>query len=627
VRRTSMRRMRSMALMALAVALMASPARGAVKDPTVLTVERPAPVVWGDRATVTAHLRLQSGAPLGDRHVDLHIAGDVAGGRTDAAGTATFDLKTPVNPGTYYFQVTFNGTTTLLPSQAGGTLTVQPRLFTIRTVPSNPGLSFNLNGTVFVSDADGVARVQVSPTFDASLRPQAADKQVAPGVEERFARWRTHNGDIYATYEMYYQIRLAFVDLAGHPVDPGRVTKVDLKSAIGSQMSVPADSPFTVLGQRVVPLAGELQAKEVTYAAEDVVVDGASVIHVAQQRFTPSTQRVWTITLLFYSAHISVRDALFGFPIDTNVAVTYPDGRVVGMPAKDGELTLTALARGDYRVVAQGWGISFSWPVALSRDQQVELKFISYLDIGVATGLLLIVVLGLMLAGRPGMGQALRGIAWRRGAPVATAAVNRTAELVGAVARGPRVVRTMASGIFPPGSAQTRVAHVPTPVAPSAESSGAVKAPRVPRAQATRVRRPEAPEAPTDKATKVPAAQAIRDPRAQATRVQGADAPEAPMDKATKVPAAQAIRVPRAQATRVRRDKATKVPAAQAIRVPRAEPIRVPRVYVVRAGDTLRSIAATMLGDENAWPEILHANGDVVFDPDRILPGTRLRIR
>jgi nucleoid-associated protein YgaU len=99
------------------------------------------------------------------------------------------------------------------------------------------------------------------------------------------------------------------------------------------------------------------------------------------------------------------------------------------------------------------------------------------------------------------------------------------------------------------------------------------------------------------------------------------------MDKATKVPAAQAIRVPRAQATRVRRDKATKVPAAQAIRVPRAEPIRVPRVYVVRAGDTLRSIAATMLGDENAWPEILHANGDVVFDPDRILPGTRLRIR
>jgi hypothetical protein len=549
--------MRSVLLTALVVALMASPARAAVKDPTVLTVERLAPVAWGARAQVTAHLRLPNGFPVGDHHVDLHLAGDVAGGRTDAGGTAVFDVKTPVNPGTYVFQVTFNGSSTLLPSQAGGTLTVEPRFFTIRTVPANPGLPFNFGGTEFVSDALGVARVQISPTFDASLRPKTGDKQIAPGVVERFARWRTHNGDIYATYEMYYQVSLAFVDLAGHPVDPARVTKVDLKSAIGSQISVSADKPFTVLGQRVVPLAGELEAKDVTYAAEDVVVDGASVIHVAQQRFTPSKQNVWTITLLFYSAHISVRDALFGFPLDTSVAVTFPDGHVVAMRAKDGELSLTALARGDYRVVAQGWGISFSRPVALSRDQQVELKFISYLDVAVAMGLLLLVVLGLVVAGRPGMARALRDTVGRRSGQVATAAVAVTAPLAGAIASGPRLVRAAASGIFPPKAGPTPLARGPSPGLPSREPSAAVKATRARRARATRVPR---------------------------------------------VPRGQAFLVPRRQAT------------------------RVPTWYVVQAGDTLRSIAATLLGDENAWPEILHANGDVLLDPDRILPGSRLRI-
>jgi nucleoid-associated protein YgaU len=49
--------------------------------------------------------------------------------------------------------------------------------------------------------------------------------------------------------------------------------------------------------------------------------------------------------------------------------------------------------------------------------------------------------------------------------------------------------------------------------------------------------------------------------------------------------------------------------------------------YVVRRGDTLRSIADKALGDADAWEQILRANPDVDFDPDRIPPGTRLKVR
>lgn len=56
--------------------------------------------------------------------------------------------------------------------------------------------------------------------------------------------------------------------------------------------------------------------------------------------------------------------------------------------------------------------------------------------------------------------------------------------------------------------------------------------------------------------------------------------------------------------------------------------------YVVKEGDTLRGIAARLLGDENRWPEIYDVNrgtarlsdGRVLTDPDLIWPGLRMRL-
>jgi nucleoid-associated protein YgaU len=51
-----------------------------------------------------------------------------------------------------------------------------------------------------------------------------------------------------------------------------------------------------------------------------------------------------------------------------------------------------------------------------------------------------------------------------------------------------------------------------------------------------------------------------------------------------------------------------------------------PTIHVVQPGDTLRSIAAMFLGEENRWREIFDANRDQLQNPNRIRVGQRLVI-
>jgi len=51
-----------------------------------------------------------------------------------------------------------------------------------------------------------------------------------------------------------------------------------------------------------------------------------------------------------------------------------------------------------------------------------------------------------------------------------------------------------------------------------------------------------------------------------------------------------------------------------------------PRIHVVGEGETLSEIAAAHLGSARRWPEIVAANRDRIDDPDRVRPGTELRL-
>jgi len=50
------------------------------------------------------------------------------------------------------------------------------------------------------------------------------------------------------------------------------------------------------------------------------------------------------------------------------------------------------------------------------------------------------------------------------------------------------------------------------------------------------------------------------------------------------------------------------------------------KLHVVRAGETLATIARSELGDIALWPVIYRANRDRIKDPARIYPGQRLTI-
>lgn len=390
------------------------PAMGAGRVPTVVRIDAPKAADWGERVVVTARLSLADGTRVPDMHVSLQIGSSVRGGRTNARGIASFNFRPPEKPGRYRIKVIFNGSSALLPSSDTDTLVVKPRMFSVQTVPPMEGASFILDGRTFAAGPDGLAAIRVANDFDDARRPTPLDVDLGDGVSARFSKWRTKAGQVVAAYDLFYDVGVSFIDANGHAVDPSLVTTVKLKSSIGHEFEIQGGETFNVVGSRVVPLAGGLQVKDITYAVQEVVIDGANVVHRNQQRFTPRSQRTWPIEVLFYRADIIARDAIFGFPIGTSVTITYPDGHTRTVPLRDGRADLAGLPRGEYQVQSSGGGISFVRPIALSRDQEVELKVISYLDIFAVAALGVIVLVGLFLWGRPGAAHATRRFLGRR---------------------------------------------------------------------------------------------------------------------------------------------------------------------------------------------------------------------
>jgi nucleoid-associated protein YgaU len=89
--------------------------------------------------------------------------------------------------------------------------------------------------------------------------------------------------------------------------------------------------------------------------------------------------------------------------------------------------------------------------------------------------------------------------------------------------------------------------------------------------------------------------------------------------RADPAPPAAQIGAQQADATPAASSDADATPVA-----PPASP--APAIYVVRPGDTLRSIAGRMLGDEVRWTEIVAADGGPIDDPNNLAIGSELRL-
>ncbi len=385
--------------------------------PSILTITLPETQPAGTAISVDALLINLDGEPQTNKVLNLHLNGEqVRRMRTDDMGRASLYLGRELPTGNYQVEVLFEGTEAYKASSATGMFEVRPAVLTIRTVPLVEKIGIAFDDQIGYTNEDGVVHfeVPIRGTYGIDLLPLPE-----PGIDipmlVQFERWADGvffphrevliNGDkeLLLGLGLSHQIGVTFVDLAGRAVDPSRISSFTLKSSHGTRFTYTNGYPRWLKANRVARLINGLEATEIQYAVENVIVDGTNVVNQNQQRFLVTKDETWPVELLLYSAHIQVRDAIFGFPLATEMDMLYPDEQVKTFPLdENSEVYIDSLARGEYTIQAKGvGGVAPETPVSLSRDQDVVLKVLSTFDMGVGLGLGAIIALGLLLYGRP----------------------------------------------------------------------------------------------------------------------------------------------------------------------------------------------------------------------------------
>ena len=297
------------------------------------------------------------------------------------------------------------------PAAAAPARRLQPHTLVVQVVPPMAGVAFTLDGRGFRSGADGVASITANGV--ATRRLTVGVPAPRSGLRYEFQRWTGgYGGDEFSTsrtvrmggrvtrlvagFTEVCLVRWSFVDTQGDPVPGGVVESVVLKDDSGGRYQKPGDGAHWLPARQAVrDNANRVTARPLDYSVEGVLVNGANAVFRSQQRFRPAPNATWPISLRFYQMQISAHDAVFGFPAGSALQLRSPDGRVRRLDLDGRPLT----ARGDYQLRVQGPGISWWVPVSLSRDQEVELVFLSWLDLSVAALLAVLVLVGLPLLG------------------------------------------------------------------------------------------------------------------------------------------------------------------------------------------------------------------------------------
>ena len=209
---------------------------------------------------------------------------------------------------------------------------------------------------------------------------------------------------------VYQLVGQSFVDLDGKPVDSGRITKFTIRSIQGDVFEFSDGQPRWIPASRTARRVNHMEESKLLYSVIDVMVDGSNVVNKSQQRFYTHPGDNWEISLLFYTMRVDARDGLFGNKLGTSVNLEFPDGSVKNYPLENGVAEINSLPRGIYTIEFVGIkGMSNRTPVALSRDQEVHSKVITYVDMVVVGLLGIFVALGMLLYGRPKLLRMLLG--------------------------------------------------------------------------------------------------------------------------------------------------------------------------------------------------------------------------
>ena len=282
------------------------------------------------------------------------------------------------------------------------------------------------------SDADGMLRFELEEGGNYYLA--IVGESAAEEITIEFERWADKGFEpqrkislpradtLQVGFETYHIVTQSFFDPDGQPVSMDRIESFTIKSSHGTTHEFEKNEPHSLQTARVVKRRTGLAETKIYYSAQSVVIDGSNVVNKGEQCFfvsksndpeeDPSLAAVpkrctnakeWKIDLLLYSVKFSAIDGVFQFGVGSGVFLHYPDERIEEVPfGEDGTVQLHNLARGIYKAqVMDVSGMAPLTPVAVSRNQEVPLKVLTALDMGVAFSLGLILAIGLLYLGRP----------------------------------------------------------------------------------------------------------------------------------------------------------------------------------------------------------------------------------
>lgn len=263
--------------------------------------------------------------------------------------------------------------------------------YSIVTAPPLEGIEVELDGVIKRTGADGtttfeVPRVGVRPDPNVAERVivKTTELDIDPQTRATFSLVRPRGTSLAIQYTISYLVSFRFRDSAGERIPASSLDHLLLKSSVGEELEIEPGKPVWLLGTRAAPAPdSKFDIKQVFWTVQDVMVDGLSVANRSQTKFYPEEMNDIEVPLLFFTARFEVVDAFFKSPIGDSVELVSP----AGLPTiheldTDGKLTLTQLARGEYTVLVHGPGLEIARPVAVSRNQTVQLKLYSWLDVG-----------------------------------------------------------------------------------------------------------------------------------------------------------------------------------------------------------------------------------------------------
>jgi hypothetical protein len=369
----------------------------------------------GDKFEIIGSIQDSSGNPIENEHIFINASGDYLGqAKSDATGIFLLKVNKKLDAGKYVIQATFKGSRFFSASDFSTPLQVNTANVVVQTVPPLSGVPFWMNGMKILSDENGKAKFQFTKTGTYRLEVLVDDyKNSSTRIE--FGRWGEESYEnfrdikvpsaevIQVGLNVFHQVSQKFVDLSGFPVPPDRITDYTIKSAQGDVFTYTNNQPSWIPSSRIARRITGLEETKLLYSTVSVTVDGSNVVNQSQQKFFATPNGTWQISLLLYSLQIHARDGLFASPVGKNVELQFPDGKIVKYPLdSSGNVQIHSLARGLYTFKIDGVnGLTNPTPVALSRDQVVDVKAITFLDIGIVGFLGLILVLGLIIYGRP----------------------------------------------------------------------------------------------------------------------------------------------------------------------------------------------------------------------------------